>query len=53
MYATETFHSRPALAKYAKMSLSSQKLWIKKSIAVIWYQRIPHSLAEKYTCDSS
>ena len=29
MYATETFRSRPAFPKYAKMSLSLQKLWIK------------------------
>ena len=29
MYTSEAFHSRPAFAKYAKMSVSFQKLSIK------------------------
>ena len=41
MNTTETFHNRPAFAKYAKMSVSLQKLRIKKSRAVTWCQRIP------------
>ena len=41
MYTTETFHSPPAFAKYAKMSVSLQKLSIKKSRAVTWCQWIP------------
>ena len=41
MNTTETFHNRPAFAKYAKMSVSLHKLRIKKSRAVAWCQRIP------------
>ena len=37
----DSFHSRPAFAKYAKMSVSLQKLSIKKSRAVTWCQWIP------------
>ena len=32
MYTKEIFHSRPAFAKYAKMSVSLQNLWIKKAV---------------------
>ena len=52
MYTTETFHSSPAIANYAKMSVSLQNLWTKMSRAVTWCQKISHSLAEKHTCVS-
>ena len=53
MYTTKAIHSRLAFAKYAKMSVSLQKLRIQKSRAATWCQRFLHLLAEKYTCDSS
>ena len=51
MYTTETFHSRPAFAKYAKMSVSLQKLMNKNIKSCNMVPTDPHSLAEKYTCE--
>ena len=52
MYTTETFHSRPSFAKYAKVCFVEEALNKKiKSCNMVLTD--PHSLAEKYNCDSS